>query len=55
MGSGSNSRLRLVARSIHAGEQSYRLCPRAWFADYTVRWLLDAMLEYTTIPALSEG
>lgn len=25
---------------------SYRIMPRASFADYTVRWLLDAMVEY---------
>ncbi|MFT3797242.1 sarcosine oxidase subunit gamma [Microbacterium sp.] len=30
----------------HAGENSYRLFPRASFADYTVRWLIDAMAEY---------
>lgn len=29
------------------GEDEYRLMPRASFADYTVRWLLDAMREYT--------
>lgn len=28
--------------------QEYRLLPRASFADYTARWLLDAMLEHTT-------
>jgi sarcosine oxidase subunit gamma len=27
-------------------EQVYRLLPRASFADYTARWLLDAMTEY---------
>ncbi|MGX5360157.1 sarcosine oxidase subunit gamma [Kocuria sp. KH4] len=27
-------------------EQVYRLLPRASFADYTARWLLDAMAEY---------
>ncbi|MFI7581411.1 sarcosine oxidase subunit gamma family protein [Kocuria kalidii] len=27
-------------------EQAYRLLPRASFADYTARWLLDAMTEY---------
>jgi sarcosine oxidase subunit gamma len=27
-------------------EQVYRVLPRASFADYTARWLLDAMTEY---------
>jgi len=29
-----------------AGEELFRLYPRASFADYAVRWLLDAMIEY---------
>ena len=29
------------------GETSYRLLPRASFADYVARWLLDAMVEFT--------
>nr|WP_229791203.1 sarcosine oxidase subunit gamma family protein [Zhihengliuella salsuginis] len=29
-----------------SGEQEYRLFPRASFADYTVRWLVDAMAEF---------
>jgi len=29
------------------GDQSYRLLPRASFADYVARWLLDAMTEFT--------
>lgn len=28
-------------------EQTYRILPRASFADYTARWLLDAMTEFT--------
>ena len=28
------------------GEHSYRLLPRSSFADYTARWLLDAMREH---------
>jgi len=28
------------------GETSYRLLPRASFADYVARWLLDAMVEF---------
>ncbi|MFD1214059.1 sarcosine oxidase subunit gamma [Arthrobacter sp. GCM10027362] len=28
------------------GEQTYRILPRASFADYTARWLLDAMTEF---------
>lgn len=27
-------------------EQTYRILPRASFADYTARWLLDAMTEF---------
>ncbi|NKX51882.1 sarcosine oxidase subunit gamma family protein [Arthrobacter deserti] len=29
------------------GEQAYRILPRASFADYTARWLLDAMTEFS--------
>ena len=29
-----------------SGENTFRLLPRASFADYTVQWLLDAMREY---------
>jgi sarcosine oxidase subunit gamma len=29
------------------GEENYRLLPRASFADYIARWLLDAMVEFT--------
>ncbi|MGK7221590.1 sarcosine oxidase subunit gamma [Kocuria flava] len=28
------------------GEQEWRIMPRASFADYTARWLLDAMTEF---------
>lgn len=28
------------------GEQTYRVLPRASFADYAARWLLDAMTEF---------
>lgn len=31
-----------------SGEDSFRLLPRASFADYTVRWLLDAVREYAS-------
>jgi sarcosine oxidase subunit gamma len=31
----------------HVGDSRYRLFPRASFADYTVRWLIDAMGEFT--------
>jgi sarcosine oxidase, subunit gamma len=27
-------------------DETYRLLPRSSFADYTARWLLDAMQEY---------
>ncbi|MEE1622209.1 sarcosine oxidase subunit gamma [Zafaria sp. Z1313] len=30
----------------HAGPDVFRLFPRASFADYLVRWLLDAMAEF---------
>jgi sarcosine oxidase subunit gamma len=29
------------------GSQTYRILPRASFADYTARWLVDAMTEFT--------
>lgn len=29
------------------GAETYRLLPRASFADYVARWLLDAMVEHT--------
>jgi sarcosine oxidase, subunit gamma len=32
-------------------DPTYRLLPRASFADHLVRWLLDAMLEYRTAEA----
>lgn len=39
-----------VALILHrSGEESYRLYPRASFADYTVRWVLDAALEFTEV------
>ena len=30
----------------HSGEDTYRVYPRASFADFTVRWLLDGMAEF---------
>lgn len=30
----------------HSGEDTYRIYPRASFADFTVRWLLDGMAEF---------
>ena len=30
----------------HSGENTYRIYPRASFADFTVRWLLDGMAEF---------
>ena len=30
------------------GDESYRLLPRASFADFLGRWLLDAMREYAS-------
>ena len=32
----------------HSGEDTYRVYPRASFADFTVRWLLDGMAEFLT-------
>jgi sarcosine oxidase subunit gamma len=32
----------------HSGEDTYRIYPRASFADFTVRWLLDGMAEFLT-------
>lgn len=38
-----------VQMIVHrAHEDTFRLLPRASFAEYTVRWLLDAMLEFRT-------
>ena len=31
-------------------EDTFRLLPRASFADYTARWLLDAMAEFASAP-----
>jgi sarcosine oxidase subunit gamma len=31
------------------GHHTYRLLPRASFADYVAKWLLDAMSEFTTV------
>jgi sarcosine oxidase subunit gamma len=30
------------------GEESFRIFPRASFADFLGRWLLDAMREYAS-------
>jgi sarcosine oxidase subunit gamma len=30
------------------GEESFRVLPRASFADFLGRWLLDAMREYAS-------
>lgn len=32
------------------GEQTFRVLPRASFADYTARWLLDGMAEFASEP-----
>ncbi|MFV0434904.1 MAG: sarcosine oxidase subunit gamma [Leucobacter sp.] len=48
VGAALSTQLGQVALIIHrSAEQGYRLYPRASFADYTVRWLIDAMTEYT--------
>lgn len=48
VGSAIATQLGQVALILHrSDEQSYRLFPRASFADHTVRWLIDAMTEYT--------
>ncbi|WP_411730525.1 sarcosine oxidase subunit gamma [Paeniglutamicibacter sp.] len=33
-----------------SAEDTFRLLPRASFADYTARWLLDAMREFASAP-----
>ncbi|ASN40444.1 sarcosine oxidase subunit gamma [Arthrobacter sp. 7749] len=33
-----------------SAEDTFRLLPRASFADYTARWLLDAMAEFASAP-----
>lgn len=41
-----------VPMIVHrAQEETFRLLPRSSFAQYTVRWLTDAMLEFRTISA----
>lgn len=41
-----------VSMIVHrAHEETFRLLPRSSFAQYTVRWLTDAMLEFRTISA----
>lgn len=41
-----------VPMIVHrAHEETFRLLPRSSFAQYTVRWLADAMLEFRTIRA----
>lgn len=32
----------------HSAELEYRICPRASFADFAVRWLLDGMAEFVS-------
>lgn len=39
----------------HSGEHEYRIYPRASFADFTVRWLLDGMAEFTDAAAGSDA
>ncbi|HLR43957.1 MAG TPA: sarcosine oxidase subunit gamma family protein, partial [Brevibacterium sp.] len=37
-----------VPMIVHrAHEETFRLLPRSSFAEYTVRWLRDAMLEFS--------
>lgn len=48
VGTAIATQLGLVALILHrSSEQTFRLYPRASFADYTVHWLIDAMTEYT--------
>ena len=35
----------------HSAEHEYRIYPRASFADFTVRWLLDGMAEFLAVEA----
>lgn len=47
VGAAIATQLAHVALILHrSGEQTYRLYPRASFADHTVRWLIDAMEEF---------
>ncbi|PRI10663.1 sarcosine oxidase subunit gamma [Leucobacter massiliensis] len=46
-GSGIVTQLGLVPVLLHrSDERTFRVFPRASFADFTVRWLLDAMVEF---------
>lgn len=37
----------------HSAEHEYRVLPRASFADFTVRWLLDGMAEFLAAEAVA--
>ncbi|WP_019159964.1 sarcosine oxidase subunit gamma [Brevibacterium senegalense] len=37
----------------HSAEHEYRVLPRASFADFTVRWLLDGMAEFLAVEAVA--
>jgi sarcosine oxidase subunit gamma len=37
----------------HSADHEYRVYPRASFADFTVRWLLDGMAEFLTAEAVA--
>ena len=37
----------------HSADHEYRIYPRASFADFTVRWLLDGMAEFLTAEAVA--
>ena len=37
----------------HSADHEYRIYPRASFADFTVRWLLDGMAEFLNAEAVA--
>ena len=37
----------------HSADHEYRIYPRASFADFTVRWLLDGMAEFLAVEAVA--
>lgn len=48
VGSAIATQLGLAALIVHrSGEDTFRVLPRASFAEYTVRWLIDAMSSFT--------
>lgn len=40
---------------VRAGEETWRILPRASFADFTVRWLVDGMAEFAGVSPEEES